>query len=193
SAALCFHCSSNIRNLQSFPTRRSSDLSEENITRGAVIGMPRLFLEFAAGAILIVLLLRLWIPLKAIRLFQGDYLVSFLLLFGLLVAVAHWSCLRPALAISPRHLLAAGFAGVVLLLLSTAWFDLTFYEAWLTGARWVRFPFLLIALLPYYIAEETLLGPAERGTKWRRLALALTLRLITWGVLMGDILFLHCG
>src|SRR5256885_6424456 len=69
--------------------------SEENITRVAVIGMPRLSLEFAAGAILIVLLLRLWIPLKAIRLFQGDYLVSFLLLFGVLVAVAHWSCLRP--------------------------------------------------------------------------------------------------
>ena len=167
--------------------------SEENVAKGAVIGMPRLSLEFAAGAILIVLLLRLWIPLKAIRLFQGDYLVSFLLLFGVLVAVAHWSCLRPALAISPRHLLAAGFAGVVLLLLSTAWFDLTFYEAWLTGARWVRFPFLLIVLLPYHIAEETLLGPAKRGTKWRRLALALALRLITWGVLMGGILFLHSG
>ena len=167
--------------------------SEENITRVAVIGMPRLFLEFAAGAILIVLLLRLWIPLKAIRLFQGDYLVSFLLLFGLLAAVVHWSCLRPALASSPRHLLAAGFAGVVLLLLSTAWFDLTFYEAWLTGARWVRFPFLLIVLLPYHIAEETLLGPAKRGTKWRRPALALTLRLITWVVLMGGILFLHSG
>ena len=172
---------------------RGRNKSEENITRGAVIGMPRLFLEFAAGAILIVLLLRLWIPLKAIRLFQGDYLVSFLLLFGVLVAVAHWSCLRPALAISPRHLLAAGFAGVVLLLLSTAWFDLTFYEAWLTGARWVRFPFLLIVLLPYHIAEETLLGPAEGGKKWRRLALALALRLITWGVLMGGILFLHSG
>jgi len=167
--------------------------SEENVAKGAVIGMPRLSLEFAAGAILIVLLLRLWIPLKAIRLFQGDYLVSFLLLFGVLVAVAHWSCLRPALAISPRHLLAAGFAGVVLLLLSTAWFDLTFYEAWLTGARWVRFPFLLIVLLPYHIAEETLLGPAEGGKKWRRLALALALRLITWGVLMGGILFLHSG
>ena len=167
--------------------------SEENVAKGAVIGMPRLSLEFAAGAILIVLLLRLWIPLKAIRLFQGDYLVSFLLLFGLLLVVVHWSCLRPALASSPGHLFAAGFAGVVLLLLSTAWFDLTFYEAWLTGARWVRFPFLLIVLLPYHIAEETLLGPAEGGKKWRRLALALALRLITWGVLMGGILFLHSG
>src|SRR5229473_3382080 len=45
----------------------------------AAIGVPRLFTEFAAGSVLVVLLLRLWIPLKAIRLFQGDYLASFLL------------------------------------------------------------------------------------------------------------------
>jgi pimeloyl-ACP methyl ester carboxylesterase len=166
---------------------------EETVAAGAVIGLPRLFVEFATGSIVIVLLLRFWIPLKAIGLFQGDYLASFLLLFGAVLIAMHWSSVRKAVRSSSRHLLAAGFAGVALLFLATAWFDLTFYEAWLTGAKWIRFPFLLIALLPYLIAEETLLGPVERGKRWRRLVLALTWRLISWGALMGGVLILHNG
>src|SRR6266436_4437835 len=167
--------------------------SEEIAATGTVIGVPRLFLEFAGGSVLIVLLLRFWIPLTAIRLFQGDYLASFLLLFGVLLIVVHWSCVRSVLSSSPRRLLAAGFAGIVLLLLATAWFDLTIYAAWLTGAKWMRFPFLLIVLLPYLIAEETLLGPVRPGKRWRRLALALSLRLIAWGALMAGVLILHNG
>ncbi len=169
------------------------DASEEIAPTGAHISVPRLFLEFAAGSLLIVLVLRIWIPLKAIRLFQGDYLASFLLLFGALLLALHWSRLRSALSNFPRHLLAAGFAGIVLLLIVTAWFDLTFYEAWLTAAKWARFPFLLAVLLPYHFAEETLLGPVEPGKRWRRLALALTLRFISWGALMGGVLILHNG
>jgi hypothetical protein len=166
---------------------------KEEIAAGAFIGMPRLLLEFAAGSVLIVLLLRFWIPLKAIGLFQGDYLASLVLLLGALLIVSHWSSVSSALSSFPRHLLAAGFAGVVLLLLCTAWFDLTFYEAWLTGAKWMRFPFLLLAFFPYLLAEETLLGPVRHGKRGRRLALALVLRLITWGAMMGGVLFLHNG
>jgi pimeloyl-ACP methyl ester carboxylesterase len=167
--------------------------SEEITAAGPVMSLPRLFLEFAAGSVMIVFCLRFWIPLKAIRLFQGDYLASFLLLFGALLVAMHWGNLRVACKSFPRSLLAGGFAGIVLLLLVTAWFDLTFYEAWLTGAKWMRFPFLLIVLLPYHVAEETLLGPVEDEKKWRRLALALTLRLITWAAMIGGVLLLHSG
>jgi hypothetical protein len=160
---------------------------------GTVIGVPRLLLEFAAGSVLIVLLLRFWIPLQAIKLFQGDYLASVLLLLGMMLVLMHWSSVRAALATSSRHLLAATFAGLVLLLLATAWFDLTFYEAWLSAAKWARFPFLLVVLLPYHFAEETLLGPVHSGKRGRRLALALTLRVITWGALMAGVLILHNG
>src|SRR5882762_2726412 len=166
---------------------------DEIAATGAVIGVPRLFLEFAAGSLLIVVLLRFWIPLKAIGLFEGDYLASFLLLLGAVLVVMHWSSVRSALSSFPRHLLTAGFVGVVLLLLATAWLDLTFYEAWLTAAKWARFPFLVLILLPYVMAEETLLGPVESGKKWRRLALALSLRLISWGALMAGVLILHNG
>jgi pimeloyl-ACP methyl ester carboxylesterase len=167
--------------------------SEENPAAEKGVGAPRLLLEFAAGSVLSVFLLRYWNPLKAIGLFQGDYLASVVLLFGALLIALHWSAVRKAFTNSSRHLLAAGFAGIVLLLLTTAWCDLTFYEAWLTRAKWMRFPFLLIVFSPYLIAEETLLGPMQRGKRGRRLALALTLRLITWGAMMGGVLFLHNG
>ncbi len=167
--------------------------SEEIAATGAAIGVPRLFLEFAAGSLLIVVLLRFWIPLKVIGLFEGDYLASFLLLLGAVLVAMHWNSLRFALSRFPRHLLVGGFVGVVLLLLATAWLDLTFYEAWLTASKWARFPFLMLVLLPYLVAEETLLGPVEGGKKGRRLALALSLRLISWGALMAGVLILHNG
>jgi hypothetical protein len=167
--------------------------SEGNGVVGANISSPRLFLEIGVGSVLIVLLLRFWIPLKAIRLFQGDYFAGFSLLLGVVLIAAHWSSMRGAFTNTPRHLVAAGFAGIALLLLATAWVDLTFYEAWLTAVKWARFPFLLAAFVPYHFAEEALLGPAKRGKKWRRLALALTLRLISWGALMTGVLILHTG
>jgi pimeloyl-ACP methyl ester carboxylesterase len=180
-----------------------STKEEETAATGTVIGLPRLFLEFAAVSVLIVLLLRFvrpaseggpynWVPLKVIRLFQGDYLASFLFLLGAVLILLHWRSVRSALTNSSRHLVAAGFAGFVLLLLCTAWFDLTFYEAWMTAAKWARFPFLLAACLPCHVAEETLLGPVQ-GKRWRRLAIALTLRLISWAAMMGGIFLLHNG
>lgn len=166
--------------------------SEEKKATGAGVSPARLFLEFGAGSALIVLGLRFWVPLKAILLFQGDYLASMVLLLGALLMVMHWRAVRLAITNS-RHLLAAGFAGIMLLLLCTAWFDLTFYEAWLTPAKWARFPFLLMAFFPYLLGEEALLGPVAQGKRGRRLALALTLRLVTWGAMMGGVLFLHNG
>jgi pimeloyl-ACP methyl ester carboxylesterase len=167
--------------------------TEEQTMAGSVSSWPWLLLEFAAASILIVVLLRYWIPAKAILLFQGDYLASMVLLLGALLMAMHWRPVRLAIANSSRLLLGAGFAGIVLLLLSTAWFDLTFYEAWLTAAKWARFPFLLMLFFPYLVAEETLLGPVGQGKRARRLALALTLRLITWVAMMGGIYLLHSG
>lgn len=160
---------------------------------GTATPIRRLLLEFAAGSMMSVVVLRFWIPLKKTRVFQGDYLVSFLLLLGVALLVVHWNSARLALSRVPRPFIAAAFAGMALLLLVTAWFDLTFYEAWLTPAKWARFPLLLVVLLPYHLAEETLLGPAQSGEKWRRLALALALRLIAWCALMSGVLFLHSG
>jgi hypothetical protein len=140
-----------------------------------------------------VVILRFWNPLKVIGIFQGDYLASFMLLLGTALVLAHWKSLRTELSAPVRMLAAAAFAALFLHLLVTAWFDLSFYVAWLTAAKWARFPFLLVVLLPYHVAEEFLLGTPQSGRRWQRLAVALSLRLISWGALMAGVLFLHSG
>ena len=156
-------------------------------------GVAWLLAQVATGSVLAVLLLRFGIPLKAIRLFQGDYLASFLLVLGVLLLLANWKIVQRAVAEASWSVLGPAFASVVLLLLATTWFDLTFYEAWMTAARWARFPFLVLAMLPYHVGEEALLGPVEAGKGGRRLTLALTLRLLSWGALAGGIFLLHSG
>lgn len=167
--------------------------SEETSVVSSAIPPGRLILEFTACSALAVMILRFWIALKAIRLFEGDYFASFFLLVGVMLIAMHWSAARPALGSAGRRWAAGALAGIVLLVLVTAWFDLTFYEAWLTAAKWLRFPFLVLALLPYHFAEEALLGSVRPGKKWGRFALALLLRLIGWGTIMGGIYVLHSG
>jgi hypothetical protein len=90
-------------------------------------------------------------------------------------------------------LLAAAFAALLLHVLITSWIDLTFSEAWLTLARWERFAPFLLAVLPYHVAEELLLGPASPGMGMRRLLNALLLRAVAWGAILAGIFILHSG
>src|SRR5260370_1940759 len=72
--------------------------NEEDVVTGNVVGVPRLLLEFATGSVLSVVLLRYWIPLKVIGLFQGDYLASVSLLLGAMLVVMHWKGMRSTMA-----------------------------------------------------------------------------------------------
>ena len=85
------------------------------------------------------------------------------------------------------------FAGLILVLLFTAWFELSLYEAWFTPAKWLRFPFLFLAFLPYHFAEEICLGPAANKSARRRFAAGLSLRAVAWGAPAVGVLYLHSG
>jgi pimeloyl-ACP methyl ester carboxylesterase len=149
--------------------------------------------EFAAASLGAVGILKYWNPLQSLRIFEGDYLAAFFLLSGIVLVALQWKTVRAL----PRHkftnIFGPAFAGVVLLLLITAWFELTLSEAWITSARWSRFPILLLAMFPYHVAEELLLGPTARLSGWRRLATGFSLRLIGWFALLAGILALQSG
>ncbi len=163
----------------------------------------RAFSELAIIALGTVGLLSYWNPLGVLHLFEGDYLASFLLVLGVVLLVLHWNTLRGLFSTGtidgqparPLYftLLAAGFAAFLLHFLVTAWIDLTFSEAWITGARWTRFAPLFIAALPYHLAEEFLLGPTVPGQGSRRLFTALLLRLTAWSAIVAGIFLLHSG
>jgi len=163
----------------------------------------RAFFELAIVAFGTIGLLSYWNPLRVLHLFEGDYLASFLLVLGVAWLVLHWNMLRGLFSTAsaggqparPLYftLFAAGFAAFLLHFLVTAWIDLTFSEAWITAARWTRFTPLLLAVLPYHLAEEFWLGPTVPGKKSRRLFAALLLRLTAWGAIVAGIFLLHSG
>ena len=84
-------------------------------------------------------------------------------------------------------------AALILFLLFSGWLELSIFEAWLTPARWARFPFLLLAFLPYHMAEEICLGPAANASPWRRLVFGLSLRAAAWLALVIGLLYFHSG
>ena len=173
-------------------TEKKQSAEKQGETANSV-SWPRMLLEFAAASILVVILLRFWNPLRALRLFEGDYLASFLLLLGIALFPLHWKSLRQQFSLWKAGLLGALFGALILFLLFGAWLELSIYEAWLTPAKWARFPFLFLAVLPYHIAEEICLGPAASTTPPRRFLAGLSLRAVAWIALAFGLFCLHSG
>jgi pimeloyl-ACP methyl ester carboxylesterase len=167
------------------------------------ISKPRVFLEFAIIAFGTVGLLHYCIPLRILRLFEGDYLASLLLVLGVVLLALNWNSVTKLFGtmgtasepLRPRYVsvLAAGFAGLLLYALFGAWLELSFTEAWPTAARIARFVPFLVAALPAHLAEELLLGPVDPSKKLARLVTALALRLVVWAAIVAGIFFLHSG
>jgi hypothetical protein len=154
----------------------------------------RVVAEFVAFAFAAVLVLKVWNPFGFVHVFQADYLSGFLLIVGIALLAAHYKKIATLWDFNWKHLLGAAFAAVVVPLLIYAWLDLTLTEAWMTSARWLRFPVVLLLALPFHAGEELALGPAMRTRLSKsRLAYALGLRLLIWGVLLIGIVGLHNG
>jgi len=165
----------------------------QDVEAGHPLVWYRMLAEFAVGALLVVILLRFWNPLRSIHLYEGDYLASFLLILGVPLVLLHWKLLRDQFARWKTALAGAFFGGLILFLLFSAWLELSLYEAWLTPAKWLRFPFLFFAFLPYHLAEEVALGPSCNKNRVRRLAPGLSIRAVVWGALAFGVIYLHTG
>ena len=154
----------------------------------------RVILELVGLAFVAILVLRVWNPFGFVHLFEGDYLAGFLLFAGLGLLSLQYKKVSALLDVNWKHLLGAAFAAVVVPLLIYAWLDLTLTEAWMTPARWLRLPAVLLLALPFHAAEELALGPAMRTRLSKtRLIYALGLRALLWGVLLIGIVGLHNG
>jgi len=154
-----------------------------------------------------VVILRFWDPGRFLRLFEGDYFASLLLFVGVVLFALHvkpwgeWirgakkNVAAPQVRQPYVSILLAVFSAVLLCVLFSAWFDLSFTEAWLNAARWARFLPLFLFVLPYHLAEEFLLGPsaASAAREFGRLAVTLAIRLLLSLVLVAAIFWLHSG
>jgi pimeloyl-ACP methyl ester carboxylesterase len=133
------------------------------------------------------------IPFHFVHVFQGDYLSVFLFLAGLGALALRRKLFPSAKALLATPLASAIASALVLVLLFAAWFELTFYEAWLTPARWLRFPLLFVLVLPWHFSEELLLGDCQKSVHLPRLFKALCFRSVAFLSLLLGILVLHSG
>jgi pimeloyl-ACP methyl ester carboxylesterase len=153
----------------------------------------RLAAEFTFVSLAVVLLLRYWMPLRPLRLFEGDYLASFLLLAGLIIVLLHAKIAQVHFKAKATLLVSAAFAAVVLHLLLTGWMQLTLTGAWLTTERWTRFPLFFIAAFLFLYGFEVALGPVVLGQARRRFWLGLSLFVVAWMVLILGVTELRSG
>jgi hypothetical protein len=174
---------------ESISLSKKEKQSEQQTTQKFSIGL----IEFAVICLGAVGLLHFWNPFRVLQIFEGDYFSGFLFFVGIVLVLLQSKTVREALKTKFGPLAGAAFGALVLLLLSTAWFDLTLSEAWISAAKWPRFPVLFLAALPYHLGEETLLGRASRWSWFERLGAAMLLRVLGWLALVCGIFFLHSG
>jgi pimeloyl-ACP methyl ester carboxylesterase len=164
---------------------------EEAAADSQLPGTLRFLLEVVFVSFLVLFLLRLFIPLRVLGLFEGDYLASFFLLAGVILLTLHSKLALKKFAVKPGVVLSAAAAGLILHLLVTGWFDLTVTSAWLTMQRWGRFPLFFLAAFVFLYALEILLGPVVEPRK--RLGIDYLAILLAWLVIVFGTLVLHTG
>ena len=152
----------------------------------------RVVIEMAAASAVAVAVLHFWQPLAVVRLFDGGYFASFLLIVGVLMLAMHYKSEAALLKAKWGGLLAAALAALLLHFLFGVWFDATLTESWLSWSRWSRFPVLLAGCLPYLVAEE-LLVTANFAKPLARILGALALRGVGWLAMLFAIFVLHQG
>ena len=142
---------------------------------------------------LTVAVLHFFVPFQFLHIFQAGYVASFLFIVGAAMLVSHRTALPPIKSFFNLTATACAAAAYVLLLLFGTWLELTFYESWLTPARWLRLPLLAVLLIPWHLAEEIFLGAPVARKKIRRFLEFLVFRLIAWLILVAAIFYLHSG
>jgi len=166
---------------------------KEPTEEAAAISTTRILWQLLVASAIAVGVLKFWVPLKIIGVFEGDYLASFALLEGAVLLAWNAGALSKAWNLSWRGILAAGIAGVIVVLLFASWFDYSFYEAWLTWPKWARMAPMILAFFPWLLAEEVFLGAYGTMSRARRVILALAFRSIAWGVIVAALFLLHTG
>ncbi|HWY09213.1 MAG TPA: alpha/beta fold hydrolase [Candidatus Acidoferrales bacterium] len=154
-------------------------------------GTLRFLLEVILVSFAVLFLLRHFIPLRVLGLFEGGYLASFFLLAGAILVLLHPKLALKKFAAKPGAILGAAVGALLLHLLVTGWFDLTASSAWLTLQRWARFPLFFLAAFVFLYALEILFGPV--GEPRKRLLIDYLAILLAWLVLVFGTFILHTG
>jgi pimeloyl-ACP methyl ester carboxylesterase len=147
----------------------------------SVPGRVLILFEGIICALIGVLILMVFIPLKFLHVYSGDYLASLLLIYGVLLLIFNRANARAAFSLDLATKLTAAILGIGAILAVGAWLNWQLTDGWMNTPRWQRFCALLPVLWIFAYAEEVVLGPVDSG--WRRairFVFAMALRLELW-------------
>jgi pimeloyl-ACP methyl ester carboxylesterase len=146
-----------------------------------VPGRTLILLEGIICALVGVLILILFVPLKFLHLYSGDYLASLLLIYGALMLILNRANARAAFSLDVATKIAAALLGIGTILAVGAWLNWQLTDGWLNAPRWLRFCALAPVLWIFAYAEEVVLGAVNSGRRRAvRFVLAMALRLEIW-------------
>ena len=140
-----------------------------------------LIVEQAVCALVAVLILAVFVPLRFLHLYDGDYLASLLLISGTLLLVLNWKHVRANFCVNVKALLIAAALAFAAFLATSAWLDWQLADLWMNAPRWQRFAALLPVSFVFCFAEEIALGPVGSGKhRTARFSVFLAMRLELW-------------
>jgi len=134
--------------------------------------------ETAVAALAGVLLLVLGVPLKFLHMYTADYLLSLLLIVGLVLLILNRTYIKEVWPPNVSSLVVAAILGFGVLLAVGGWLNWQLDDAWLNAPRWLRFAGALPIAYVFCSAEELVLGPVYSGRRRAlRFGVSLLLRL----------------
>ncbi len=140
-----------------------------------------LIVEQAVCALVAVLILTLFVPLRFLHLYDGDYLASLLLLSGVLLLILNWKYVRANVSINISALIVAAVLAFAAFLATGAWLNWQLADLWMNAPRWLRFGALFPVCFLFCFAEEIALGPVGSGRRrTTRFSIFLAMRLELW-------------
>jgi pimeloyl-ACP methyl ester carboxylesterase len=150
-----------------------------------LLHIPTAVVRYVAACGVAILILKIVIPLAWLRLFTTDYLVSLLLVAGLVL----WIQERRSLPINPSAMLKAiGAAVFVIVVLGFGAGSHILHFA-LSDGRWWRFPCIAAASLPLLTFDELTIRRIE--TRWKSIVVAIITRGVLWSFLVTGVLLLN--
>jgi pimeloyl-ACP methyl ester carboxylesterase len=150
-----------------------------------VTATSSLLVRYVGAAGLAIVVLKILVPLRWLHLFAADYLVSFLLLSGLLLLVQQ----REPFRFSGRGAAkSAGAAAFVIVVLGIAAGGQVLHMS-LNSVRWWRFPIIALASLPLFAVDE--LWIRSIAPRWKSNAVAVITRVLLGAFVLTGILVLN--
>jgi hypothetical protein len=121
--------------------------------------------QVAVAALAGVLLLALGVPLKFLHMYTADYLLSLLLIVGVVLLILNRSYIKEVWPPSVSSFAVAAILGFAAFLSVGGWLNWQLDDAWLNAPRWLRFCGILPITYVFCCAEELVLGPVGSGRR----------------------------